>query len=505
MTSFTSRVHALTSTTAQKMSRGIEKESLRVLNDGTLALSPHPVHLGSALTHAHITTDYSESQLELITGVHSSVESCLEQLHQIHQVCFDGLNHEKMWVSSMPCNLPTDETIPLARYGTSNVARAKSVYRMGLGHRYGRRMQTISGIHYNWSLQGLTTEDYFAIIRNFRRQFFVLLYLFGASPAVSKCFVKGRQHSLEELSSDTLYLPHATSLRMGKLGYQSEAQASIAASFNNLEAYATSLEKALTQDYPDYQKIGIRNLGGEYNQLATTLLQIENEYYGSIRPKRTIRSGERPLHALRERGVEYIEVRCLDLDPFVKVGIDENTARFVDMFLMLCHLQDSPADSPEEIAELASNQHLVASRGREPGLMLSKNGQAIQLQEWVQSILSDCEGIAKKLDQDATNGAYQSTLSHLQALALQPHQLPSARVLDSIQKKYQGSFNQFSLAQSQETQVYFKKQTLSEEVKAKFSAMAEQSLVDQKSIEKSDTIDFEQYRLVYIDPKNLRI
>lgn len=505
MTSLINHVNAITSTTIEKMSRGIEKESLRVLDNGALALSPHPLSLGSALTHPHITTDYSESQLELITGVHSTVESCLEQLHQIHQVCFNGLGNEKMWVSSMPCSLPTDETIPLARYGTSNVARAKSVYRMGLGHRYGRRMQTISGIHYNWSLQGLNTQDYFAIIRNFRRQFFVLLYLFGASPAVSKCFVQGRNHALQTLSTDTLYLPYATSLRMGKLGYQSEAQASIAASFNSLEDYAASLEKALTQNYPDYEKIGVRNLGGEYNQLATSLLQIENEYYGSIRPKRTIRSGERPLHALRERGVEYIEVRCLDLDPFIKVGIDENTSRFVDMFLLLCHLQESPSDSPAEIAELAENQHLVASRGREPGLQLSKNGQAIELQTWVQEILSNCQSIAKKLDQDAATGPYQATLQSLQALASQPDQLPSARVLNSIQSQFNGSFNEFTLAQSKQTQSYFQTQSLHDDLSTHFSSMASQSLLDQKAIEKADHLDFEQYRLIYTDPKNLQV
>ena len=505
MTSLNQRINAINATTVKKMSRGIEKESLRVLDNGALALSPHPITLGSALTHPHITTDYSESQLELITGVHGSVESCLAQLHQLHQVCFNGLSDEKMWVSSMPCKLPTDETIPLARYGTSNVARAKSVYRMGLGHRYGRRMQTISGIHYNWSLEGLNTPDYFAIIRNFRRQFFVLLYLFGASPAVSKCFVQGRNHGLQTLSEDTLYLPFATSLRMGKLGYQSEAQASIAASFNHLEAYAASLEKALTQDYPQYEKIGIQNLGGEYNQLATSLLQIENEYYGSIRPKRTIRSGERPLHALRERGVEYIEVRCLDLDPFIKVGIDEHTSRFVDMFLLLCHLQDSPPDSPEEIAELAQNQHLVASRGREPGLQLSKNGQAIELSTWVLEILNDCQDIAQNLDQGLDNSPYQSTLAALKELALQPDQLPSASVLASIQNSFNGSFNAFTLAQSQTTRRYFKEQSLDQTLASEFSQMAEQSLQDQKSIEKSDTIDFEQYRVIYTDPKNLQL
>jgi glutamate--cysteine ligase len=267
-----------------------------------------------------------------------------------------------LWVSSMPCGLPTDETIPIARFGASNVGRAKSVYRMGLSHRYGRRMQTISGIHYNWSLPGVSSESYFGLIRNFRRHAFLLLYLFGASPAVCSSFVAGRQHELQKLAGSTMYMPHGTSLRMGRLGYQSDAQASLAVSYNSLEGYAASLADALTRPYPAYEAVGIRNPGGDYNQLGDTLLQIENEFYGTIRPKRVIFPGERPLHALRERGVEYIEVRLMDLDPFVPAGIKAETMDFLDVFLLHCLQTESPPDSPAEIAELARNQHRAAAR-----------------------------------------------------------------------------------------------------------------------------------------------
>ena len=307
MTTLTDRLAALTPQRLRGIGRGIEKESLRAQPDGWLALTPHPAALGSPLTHPHITTDFSESQLELVTGVHGDVGACLAELGRIHQVVLHELaaaGDEVMWASSMPCGLPPDETIPLGFYGTSNVARAKSVYRMGLGHRYGRRMQTISGIHYNWSLPGVGSEAYFGLIRNFRRHAFLLLLLFGASPAVCSNFVEGRRHELQPLGEHTMHLPWATSLRMGRLGYQSDAQASLAVSYNSLESYADSLEEALTQPYPAYEAIGIQNPGGDYNQLATTLLQIENEFYGTIRPKRVIRPGERPLHALRERGVE---------------------------------------------------------------------------------------------------------------------------------------------------------------------------------------------------------
>ena len=301
------RLRRIPAARLQGIRRGIEKESLRARPSGALARPPHPAALGSALTHPRITTDFSESQLELITGVHADPEACALELTQIHQVVAHALHHagdEMLWVASMPCGLPADETIPIGRYGSSNVGRAKSVYRMGLGHRYGRRMQTISGIHYNWSMPGVSTEQYFDLIRNFRRHSFLLLTLFGASPALCSSFVAGREHELQPLKGHTLHMPHGTTLRMGRLGYQSDAQASLAVSYNSLESYGASLQDALTRPYPAYEKIGIRNPGGDYNQLSTSLLQIENEFYGTIRPKRVIQPGERPLHALRQGVVD---------------------------------------------------------------------------------------------------------------------------------------------------------------------------------------------------------
>src|SRR4249920_2349657 len=315
---FLERLRALSPAVLKGLRRGIEKESLRVTPQGSLALTPHAPELGSALKHPHITTDFSESQLELITGVHPGAAACLAELERIHQFVYRRIGDEVMWCASMPCGLPAEKDIPIGRYGSSNIGRAKSVYRMGLAHRYGRRMQAISGVHYNfslpdsgWPLPGYSgpNEAYFALIRNFRRSGWLLLYLFGASPAVCSSFVQGRAHKLLKLSEGTLFLPYATSLRMGRLGYLSEAQDSLAVSHNSLESYAASLQDALTQPYPKYESIGIMN-GADYRQLSTSMLQIENEFYSTTRPKRRIKTGERQLHALRERGVEYIEVRA---------------------------------------------------------------------------------------------------------------------------------------------------------------------------------------------------
>ena len=503
MTSLQQRLRALSPETLRRIRRGIEKESLRVEASGELALTPHPAALGSALTHPHVTTDFSESQLELITGVHESIDACLDELTEIHQVVCRAIGGELLWAGSMPCHLPTDETIPIGRYGSSNVGRAKSVYRMGLGHRYGRRMQMISGIHYNWSMPGLSTEAYFGLIRNFRRHSFLLLYLFGASPAVCSSFVAGRQHELQSLNRHTLYMPHGTSLRMGRLGYQSDAQASLAVSYNSLESYAASLQDALTRPYPAYAAVGIRNPGGDYNQLSTSLLQIENEFYGTIRPKRVIFPGERPLHALRQRGVEYVEVRCLDLNPFVPVGIDAQAARFIDVLLLHCLLSDSPPDTPREIAALGRNQHLVAARGRDPHLTLDRGGEAAALAQWGSEVLDECAAIAAALDAAHGGSAYRGALDSAFAALREIGELPSARVLATMARDFDNSYVDFTRRQSELARSALHKLPLRADREADFQGLARQSFEEQKRIEAADTVPFETFRQNYLAPSSL--
>ena len=434
--------------------RGIEKESLRVRRDGSLVATPHPAGLGSPLVHPQITTDFSEAQLELITGVHSDVETCLEELAHIHQVVYRHLGEELLWGASMPCKLPVDDAIPIAQYGSSNMGRVKTVYRQGLAHRYGRRMQTISGIHYNFSLTetmwpalawlGTPNDAYFALIRNFRRHSWLLLYLIGASPAICSSFAVENARSLQQFGPGTLYAPYATSLRMGPLGYQSHAQASLTVSYNSLGTYAASLEEALATPYPPYELMGTRGRDG-YRQLTASVLQIENEFYGTIRPKRVIGRGERLLHALRERGVEYVEVRLIDLDPFSPIGITARTIHLLDVFLLHCLLCESPPDTPEEVAAIARNQHLVALRGREPGLQLEKDGHKVALAEWGKELLADCAAVAAALD--ACGGrTHADAITAAVAAFADPASLLSARVLAEIEQTHGGSYIRFALA-----------------------------------------------------------
>ena len=217
--------------------KGIEKESLRVTPDGRISQRPHPRALGSPLTHEHVTTDYSEALIELVTPTFTTSWELLEYLTELHQFVYRHLGDELLWCTSMPCRLAGDSSIPLAEFGTSNVGRMKHVYRRGLGLRYGRIMQAISGVHFNYSFpaqfwevlaavlgrrdagQDFMSETYFGLLRNYRRHGWIVHYLFGVSPAVCRSFVAGHDdHGLEEFGHGTLYSPYATSLRMSDLG-----------------------------------------------------------------------------------------------------------------------------------------------------------------------------------------------------------------------------------------------------------------------------------------------
>ncbi len=495
--------------------RGIEKESLRVTANGTLSEKKHPVGLGSALTHPKITTDFSESQLELITKTHTSVENCIHELKEIHQNVYRHLGDEFLWCNSMPCNLPNEECIPIGTYGSSNVGTAKTVYRNGLHHRYGSTMQMISGIHYNFSLpsslweyykkttqnthsiETISNQYYFALIRNFQRQSWLLLYLFGASPAVCADFAKNTTGELKQLRSGDKYLPFATSLRMGPKGYQSNVQSSISVSYNSLDSYTKSLKKALTDPYPPYASIGIKD-GDNYNQLATSLLQIENEFYSTIRPKRRIKPGERALNALNSRGVEYIEIRAIDLDPFCNVGITAETIRFVDIFLIHCLLNESAYDSTKEIVKMNHNQHVVAEYGRDPNIKLANGNNIDSLRDWGLKILDECLPIAEALDSSFDTEQYVHAMKNAENAVKNPQNTLSSRVLEEIENLHDGSFHQFTLDKSKSHKKEISTIPYPLTMERENGAIAQTSLFKQRELEAESSVDFENYRKLYI-------
>ena len=492
------------------IAHGIEKESLRVDPQGHLALTPHPAGLGSALTHSCITTDFSEALMEFITPVFRNPHDSVQFLHDLHTFAYTQLPREEgLWTSSMPCVITDNDKIPLAQYGSSNVAQLKTLYRRGLGFRYGRSMQTIAGIHYNFSLpdsfwkllheqngsteslEDFRTAQYFALIRNFRRFSWLLLYLFGASPALCKSFVRNNpNHGLEDFGEGTAYLPYATSLRMGDLGYTSKAQAGLAISYNSLKEYTDGLERAIHTPYPPYASFATAD--GSPAQVNSNILQMEAEFYSTIRPKRIPGHDERPVTALRKHGVEYIEVRCLDLNPFLPVGIDEEEMRFLNGFLVYCVLQPSPPSSLTDHVEIQDNQKTVVRRGREPGLHLQHNGKRVALTDWATQILEDVTKIADLLDRANQTRDHRAAVAAQQAKVNDSSLTPSAKVLERM-RELKTSYFRFAMNQSLANSDYFRMQRLDPDKYEQFERMSLTSNQEREAIESSDTMDFAAY------------
>jgi len=492
---------------------GIEKEGLRVDASGALSLTPHPRLLGSPLTNSDITTDFSESLLELITPALSEAETAIDFLSAVHQFTYSHLGEECIWAGSMPCHIEDASLIPLAEFGSSNAGKMKHIYRMGLKHRYGSMMQSIAGIHYNFSLpetfwkslqsqkknndslQSFRSASYFKMIRNFRRHSWLLLYLFGASPALSKSFMAGKNHDLEVFNNDTLFLPYATSLRMSDLGYSTDAQASLKICFNHLETYTKSLTEAIHTAYPPYEKIGVK-VDGNYRQLAATILQIENEYYSDIRPKRIAKKDETPLQALGKRGVEYIEVRNTDINPFLPVGIDLQQSLFFDVFLISCLLMSEDILSPSECKQLQNNLQKVTTNGRQPGLRLATQSGEIDINDAGTELIHEFAHTATLLDQLHNTDAYSLSVK-AQALKVQDSSLtPSAMCLASMRESGAG-YDEWMFTQSKKHKSAFKQKKVNDSTFKTFEQQVDESIAKQKQIEDSDTIGFDEYLKLY--------
>jgi glutamate--cysteine ligase len=491
--------------------KGIERETLRVSVDGMLATTPHPAGLGSALTNEFITTDFSEALLEFVTPAYSSTWEALRVLLDIHQFVYANLGEEVLWAASMPCGIPADDDdIPLAEYGTSNVGTMKTVYRRGLGYRYGRRMQTIAGVHFNYSLpepfwpvlqrvmedggdaDAFRSDRYMGLVRNFRRNGWLLLYLFGASPALCRSFGDPDELKLESLNERTLYAPYGTSLRMSDLGYNNQTQSRLSVGLNSIEDYIRDLSKAIRTPEPAYEAIGVK-VDGEYRQLSANILQIENEYYSPVRPKRVIRSGERPTAALRRGGVEYVEIRALDINLFDPCGINQNTMRFIEAFLVHCLLTDSPPFDDEAIEETKFNQSITAREGRDPGLMLRRNGAEVSLANWAGEIVDEMVGVAELIDQGDGSDCYLESVHAMQKLVADSSLTPSARILSDLETEGLGFFD-YVMQVSRGHRDYFSSVELPDGNRMQpFVDEARRSIEKQREIEAADDISFDEY------------
>ena len=495
--------------------KGVEKESLRVSPDGEIVQSRHPRDLGAPLTNEHITTDFSESLIELVTPPFLESWELLQYLCDIHQFVYRHLGDELLWATSMPSAVKGDASIPLAQFGRSNVGRMKNIYRHGLGMRYGRIMQAISGVHFNYSFsdalwevlahvnqskeagQDYISEQYFGVLRNYRRYGWLVLYLFGTSPAVSKSFFAGRETELPSLDRDTVYEPYGTSLRMSDIGYRNKNQATVSVSVNSLSEYVRDLSRAVSTPYPPYEKLGVQ-VDGVYRQLNANVLQIENEYYSYIRPKRVTRSGERPTKALQRAGVQYVEVRALDVSAFDPVGVNQNKLRFLEAFLGMLLLRESDPIGRGEQEALDANHLKVARRGREPGLTLNREGRTYPMKDWARELLDAMQGVCELLDHGEPTRPYMAALDQQRTKLDDVDRTPSARLLTEMRQTGETFFELAQRMSNLHKDYFLGLYPPNERRLAEFAAEAEESHEAQAHIEATDQVDFATYLSDYL-------
>ncbi len=480
---------------------GLEKESLRVTEAGGIALSPHPAVLGSALTHPHITTDYSEALLEFVTPPFQEFSQALDCLQNLHLYVQKNLRDEFLWATSMPCVLAGEDSIPIGRYGTSNHGLMKYIYRVGLGYRYGRVMQVIAGVHFNYSIaenfwpmyqkllgsherpRDFRDTHYMGMVRNLQRYGWIIPYLFGASPAVCRSFFTGKEPDLLVFDDTTYYEHYATSLRMGDIGYQNrrEEGMGIKACYDSLDDYVQSLACATKTLCPVWAEIGVK-VNGEYRQLNANRLQIENEYYSSVRPKQPPADMETPSRALKEKGIQYVELRSLDVNAYHPLGVEDLQLRFLHMFLLYCLLRPSSAISSVERKEIDRNLLWVAHQGRDPLLKLQRGGKAVLFRDWASELLEAMQPLAQVLATEKKDTGYTDSLNRQRQKIVDADQTPSGRMLKEMRESGEG-FYQFARRLSLEQWRHFSSQQLDDSFRDQLRELGLQSLQQQRELE----------------------
>jgi len=486
--------------------RGLEKECLRVSADGRLSERPHSARFGSALTHPWITTDYSEALLEFVTPPFAENRDALGFLADLHAFVVLHNDDELLWPASMPCIVSADESVPIAQYGPSNAGRMRTVYRSGLGLRYGRAMQAIAGTHFNYSLPGSFWPEWFAangaaghtpaaqsecllgLARNFRRFGWLLTYLYGASPAFCKSFRTGGHPRLQSLSKDTWYAPWSTSLRMSDMGYRNSTQSRLSISLNSLDDYIGQLAAALSTRDPRYEAFGVE-VDGEYRQLNANILQLENEYYSAVRPKPASRK-PRLLSALRAGGVEYVEIRTLDLNPFEPLGLAREQMCLVELLLLYCLLNESPPIEAQELDEIDQRELTVAWEGRRPGLELTRAGTSVPLGVWGQELLDGLEAVADFVGADPV--VCRRAVASARAAIADPAATLSARVLDAL-AEHDHSFFGWAFAVAERNRQLFRAHPFAPGRREQLEALASESLREAEALEAADRLTFGQF------------
>lgn len=478
--------------------KGLEREALRFVKGGRMALSSHPEAYGSALCHSSITTDFSEALLELVTPIFDKSDDLIHFLNNLHYFIHKNLPEgENLWSSSMPCDLVDD--IPIAEYGPSGAGEFRKVYRRGLSYRYGKKMQTIAGLHYNFSPsedfwtnlakikenendQDFRSKHYFSLLRNFRSYNWFVNYLFGASPAFHESFSDLVDSELKEkIGHETFCMPEAVSVRMSDAGYTTSRQGNLNISVNTLEEYTEGLQKAVTETDQQWAKLPKVDDEGP-TQLTDNFLQAEFEYYSTIRPKPNPKNPRRPLVALKQDGVEYIEVRTLDINPFEPLGICKAQIDFMEVFLyyLICKESSPETDKSRECSR--DNLMRVTVQGRKKDLRLRcPQNDEFDLHKACTRIFYDLKKVADILDKSRQTKDFSQAIAEIENRLTNSELLPSNRVIKALENE---SFLGLTEALSEQHQQSFKNFDADTKLQAAFQKASTLSLEKQKEIER---------------------
>lgn len=406
-----------------KANFGLEKENVRVTESGNLALTPHPKAFGDREKNAYIKTDFSESQLEMVTPVCNTLEEVYSFICNLNKVVSLEImkNGEFLWPQSNPPILPREEEIPIAKLSN----REDELYRENLSYKYGKKKQVISGIHYNFSFKEefikllykelkvekdfreFKDDIYLRMARNFQKYHWLLIYLTGASPVFHESYIDEIKKDGEILGEDSYYIKDDTSLRNSSYGYKNKKDYYV--SYNSIGEYASEIK----------------------NLVKDKEIQSIKEYYNPIRLKSL--GSEDMLESLLHKGIDYLEVRLLDLDPLSIQGVSKETLYLVHLFMIYTLLKENKEITYKDQEEFFKNHDMVALKGRNEDAVIHENGVPVLLKDKGREILSEMDEIVEILF--SNNEEFKNVIKRALEKINNPHDTISEKLIKDIKEE----------------------------------------------------------------------
>ena len=387
----------------RKTIKGLEKENLRSDPEGKISNNDFPKTFGIHNFNSFVTLDYSEPHLEIVTPTFEDNQELFGFLRHLHAYVESNLGKDFLWNYSMPPRFKR-KYIKLPPHRDANITKLAHLYRLGLRNRYGDKMQSTAGIHFNISfsdsviksLSESKTDIYLGACRNFLRVFPLVLRLIGCSPVTHKSFLKDRNLNIDKLNDEDCYLPKSTSLRVSRLGYYSEEQDEKFITFNSLEEYLETIQNYINTPNEKFNDISL----DLKQQVNNGTIQMESELYNHIRPKGVFSRTERQYNQLKKTGIEYLEIRSIDLNPYSEIGISIEDVEFLELLSLFCSLSDSPKIDETEAMLIKENIRRASEVGQSCSLLNSFGGKKgeINIKELTNELLEDLKSFAKKIE-----------------------------------------------------------------------------------------------------------